>query len=59
MDRFLDQKDDLYAGRTPRPKQEGLTIKSLINRFLTFKRHLVDTRELTVRTFDDYRLMAY
>lgn len=54
LEKWLDQKDDLLAGRTPRPKADGLTIKDLVNRFLTTKRHLVDTRDITARTFADY-----
>ncbi|HLJ94266.1 MAG TPA: tyrosine-type recombinase/integrase, partial [Gemmataceae bacterium] len=54
LQKYLDQKDDLYAGRTPRVTGEGLTVRDLLNRFLTSKRHLVDTRELTERTFADY-----
>ena len=54
MQKYLDQKDDLHAGRTPRVPAEGLTIQDLLNRFLTGKRHLVDTGEITKRTFLDY-----
>jgi len=54
LQRYLDQRDDLYAGRTPRAKRGGLTVRDLCNRFLTAKRHLLDTRELTRRTWEDY-----
>ncbi|MCH8042239.1 MAG: tyrosine-type recombinase/integrase [Planctomycetes bacterium] len=54
LDLWLEQKDDLLAGRTPRTTGDGLTIRDLLNRFLTSKRHLVDTRELTHRSFSDY-----
>jgi integrase len=50
---WLDQKDALLAGRTPRVKAEGLTVEDLVNRLLAAKRHLVDTREITQRTFAD------
>jgi integrase len=53
--KYLEQKDDLYAGRRPRPVQEGFTIRDLCNHFLNSKRHLVDTRELKQRTFDEYQ----
>jgi integrase len=46
--------DDLKAGRTPRVATDGLTVADLANRFLTTKRNLVDTSELTPRTFSDY-----
>src|SRR5439155_15054499 len=52
---YLDQKDDLHAGRVPRCKrQQGLVVQDLTDRFLTSKRHLLDTRELSPRTFADY-----
>jgi integrase len=54
LTKYLDQKDALHAGRTPRPHAEGLTIRDLVNRFLTSKRHLLDTHELAPRTFHDY-----
>src|SRR5437764_10936357 len=54
LKKYLDQKDDLHAGRTPRVRGDGLTVRDLLNRFLTSKRHLVDTREITERTFADY-----
>jgi integrase len=53
--RYLEQKDDLYAGRKPRTTDDGqLTVRDLLNRFLTSKRHLLDTGEITPRTFNDY-----
>ena len=37
LQKWLDEKDDLLAGRVPRTKREGLTIKHLLNHFLTAK----------------------
>jgi hypothetical protein len=54
LGRWFDQKDDLLAGRTPRVQREGLTIRDLINRFLTDKKLLLDTRELSPSTWSDY-----
>jgi integrase len=54
LQKYLDQRDDLHAGRTPRVQGEGLTVRDLVNRFLTAKRYLLDTREITPRTFADY-----
>jgi len=54
LKRYLDQKDDLHAGRSPRKAVEGLTIRDLLNRFLTAKQALVDTGEIAARTFKDY-----
>jgi integrase len=54
LQKWLDQKDDLLAGRTPRVITDGLTVRELCNRFLTSKRLLLDNSELTARTFRDY-----
>ena len=51
---WLEQKDDLLAGRTPRVKAEGLTVADLCNRFLSSKRLLVQSGELSPRTWQDY-----
>jgi integrase len=50
LERWLEQKDDLLAGRTPRPTTAGLAMRDLANRFLTAKKHLTETGEITVRT---------
>ncbi len=52
--KYLEQRDDLHAGRTPRVQGDGLAVRDLLNDFLTAKRHLLDTREITNRTFLDY-----
>jgi len=54
LQKYLDQKDDLYAGRTPRSTNDGLTLRDLLNRFLTAKKILVDAGGLTPRSFADY-----
>ncbi|MBI2823153.1 MAG: tyrosine-type recombinase/integrase [Planctomycetia bacterium] len=51
---WLEQRDDLLAGRTPRVASDGLTMRDLCNRFLTAKQNLVDTGELSPRTWADY-----
>ena len=56
LERWLDQRDDLLAGRTPRVKGEGLTVRELLNRFLTFKQKLLDSGEIRRKTFAEYRL---
>jgi integrase len=53
---YVLQRDDLYAGRKPRDgKTDGLTVRDLLNHFLTAKQHLVDTGELSPRSFRDYK----
>jgi hypothetical protein len=54
LDRWLEVKDELLAGRKPRPKPEGLTVKDLCNRFLTTKSSLSATGEIRERTFYEY-----
>src|ERR1700682_486905 len=47
---YLDQKDDLHAGRKPKDTTEALTVKQMVNAFLNAKQHLVDSGELLSRT---------
>src|SRR5215469_13077732 len=49
--KYLEQKDDLHAGRKPREDTEGLTVKELCNRFLNGKQELVGGGELSPRTW--------
>ncbi len=57
---FQAQRDDLYAGRTPRVKKtgDGLTIKDLCNSFLTAKLRLKQSGEITGRTFSSYNTIT-
>lgn len=54
-EKFANEKDDLFAGRTPRATGDGLTVKDLCNRFLTAKTHALNAGEITNRTFLDYK----
>ena len=54
LNKYLEQRDDLHAGRTPRVQADGLVVRDLLNHYLTAKRHLLDTREITERTFQEY-----
>ncbi len=58
LKKYQEQKDDLHAGRTPRVQGDGLTVRDLLNRFLTAKQLLVDAGELSARTFFDYKLVC-
>jgi hypothetical protein len=58
LKKYLDQKDDWFAGRKPRPAAGGFTVRDLCNHFLNSKRHLLDTQELKQRTFDDYKAVT-
>jgi hypothetical protein len=52
---WLRVKDDLLAGRTPRPKDDTrVTIKTLANAFLNGKRGAFESQEITWRTLDEH-----
>jgi integrase len=53
--KYDEQKEALHAGKKPRESTEGLTVKELVNRFLTEKQARVDTGELTALTWGDYK----
>lgn len=55
LDAYLEQKDDLHAGRKPRKRGDGCTVKDLCNHFLTAKRHQLDCGELSPRSWHDYK----
>ena len=54
LDLWLDQKDDLLAGRTPRVSADGLTVRDLCNKFLTAKEQQRDAGDITGTTFTEY-----
>src|SRR5262249_28847331 len=57
---YLETRDDLFAGRKPRPRAAvaGCTVAGLCNEFLNFKRNRVEANELSQRMFDDYHFVA-
>jgi integrase len=58
LNKYLEQKDALHAGRKPREATEGTTVKQLVNGFLNSKEVLVDSGELSPRTWTEYKAMA-
>ncbi len=52
--KWLEQKDELLAGRTPRIKSDGLTVADLANKYLSNRASLRDAGELAPRTFERY-----
>jgi hypothetical protein len=58
LKKYLEQKDDLHAGRTPRPDPEALTVKDACNAFLNAKQALLDAGELSSRIWIEYKAMA-
>src|SRR5262245_28762346 len=57
--RYLEQRDDLEAGRTPRPAANALpTVKDAANAFLNAKQAAVQSGELSPRSFEGYKAGA-
>jgi len=55
LEKWLSVKDDLLAGREPRPnKEDELAVRELCNRFLSHKKVMQDNGELNPRTFQTY-----
>ena len=55
LNQWLDQKDALLAGRTPQTvSPESLTVKDLVNRFLTTKRLDANSGDIAPQTFAAY-----
>jgi integrase len=53
--KWLDEKDDLLAGRKPRVKTgDELTVEDLCNHFMAFKEDALTSGELAQRTYDRY-----
>ncbi len=54
LELWLDQKDDLLAGRVPRARLSGLTLHDMCNRFMAAKEAQRDAGDITPRSYDDY-----
>src|SRR6516162_5328372 len=55
LSRYLEQRDDLHAGRVPAAASaNGLSVRELCNRFLTSKKHKLETGQLSPQSFGDY-----
>jgi hypothetical protein len=58
LQKWLDQKDDLLAGRVPRAKLPDLTVADLTNLWLDWKKARVASGELSPRTWEQYKSLA-
>jgi integrase len=58
LQEYLEQKDALHAGRTPRPAHDALTVKQACNAYLNEKQARVEAGELCQRTFNEYQVAA-
>lgn len=54
LERWLAEKDALLAGLEPRANPKGATVRELANAFLSHKKALLESGELTERTFAEY-----
>ena len=54
LDKWLNQRDALLAGRTPRVTDDGLTIRDMCNRFLSNRQDKMNAGELSPVSFSDY-----
>src|SRR5580700_9859527 len=55
LQKYLAHKDDLHAGKKPRPDHDALTVKDVANAFLIHKQDLLDAGELSPRTWAQYK----
>lgn len=51
---WLEQRDDLLAGRKPRPADGRLAVARACDGFMTHKEHQLQTGEIAKRTYADY-----
>ncbi|MSQ94593.1 MAG: site-specific integrase [Gemmataceae bacterium] len=56
LERWLDEKDDLLAGRVPRSRHldDAPALRDLVNQFLTTKSALRENGELSIHTWNAY-----
>src|SRR5438046_1469118 len=52
--KYLNEKDDRQAGRTPQVKNDCLALRDVVNRFLTSKKLAMQSGERSPRTWRDY-----
>jgi integrase len=55
LNKYLAEKDDLHAGRSPRPAPAAATLKDVVNAFLNAKQDAVNAGELSPQTWRAYR----
>jgi hypothetical protein len=54
LTKYLEERDDLNAGRVPRQQNGGVSVRDVRNQFLTSKQHLLEGGELSPRLLRDY-----
>ncbi len=56
--KYQEEREDLYAGRTPRVSAGVVKLRDILNGFLTSKQLQVDAGELSKGSFADYHAVA-
>lgn len=59
LEKYQRERDDLQAGRTPRPVVSGVTVKQLVNQFMAYKGQLLESGEIAARTYEFYRQLCH
>jgi len=56
LDRYIDERDDLQAGRTPQRDKDGLSLAELVNDFLSAKKARLEAKHSTLspQSFIEY-----
>lgn len=54
LELWLSQRDEILAGRKPRPADGKVSLRHICNIFLTYKEKLVEAGEIKQTTWDDY-----
>lgn len=59
LQKYLDWRDQIMAGRDPRRQvaetSQGVTVKELCNLFLVAKKNAMEVKELSIRSYAEYR----
>lgn len=55
LEEYNNVAADLHAGRTPRVNKDGLSVALLCNHFLDAKKKRMQAREMTTRSYTEYR----
>jgi integrase len=54
LKRYVQERDDIEAGRKPRPKTDAAILADVVNAFLAEKQNRLDAGELSGRTWAEY-----
>lgn len=56
LNKYLQERPEIQAGQSPRlhPTTPAVTVRDLVNRFLSAKKSILDSGELSPRTWRDY-----